>query len=84
MLFLVRGSSAIQHDVDATGMRLLRRMKKPNYVEPAVGWNGEDEKSGVIKYGVANYEPLTLAANKKITPSMRPPLPAPAPGCISG
>ena len=34
--------------------RLLTRMKKPAYVEPAIGWNTEDERAGVIKYGVAN------------------------------
>ena len=39
-------------------LRLLRRMKKPNYAEPAIGWNADDAKSGVEKYGVANYEPL--------------------------
>ena len=31
------------------------RMKKPAYVEPAIGWNTEDNNAGVIKYGVANY-----------------------------
>ena len=38
-------------------LRLLARMNKPNYVEPAVGWNCEDNHVGVIKYGVADYEP---------------------------
>ena len=38
-------------------LRLLTRMNKPNYVEPAVGWNCEDNHVGVIKYGVADYEP---------------------------
>ncbi len=37
--------------------RLLARMNKPKYVEPAIGWNDEDDKAGVIKYGVANFEP---------------------------
>ena len=30
-------------------LRLLTRMNKPNYVEPAVGWNCEDNHVGVIK-----------------------------------
>ena len=56
-------------------MRLLMRMKKPNYTEPAIGWNTEDAAAGVIKYGVANYEPRqgpTVIKNP-----IRPPLPAP-------
>ena len=53
-------------------------MNKPNYVEPAIGWNNDDEKSGVIKYGVAHYEPYKLV--KKIETPARPELPAlPAP-----
>ena len=36
-------------------------MLKPGYSEPAIGWNSEDNKSGVIKYGVANYEPRKRA-----------------------
>jgi hypothetical protein len=59
-------------------LRLLRRMKKPNYVEPAIGWNNEDEKSGVTKYGVAHYEPLKLKA--KVTAPARPALPPPSDG----
>jgi hypothetical protein len=59
-------------------LRLLRRMKKPNYVEPAIGWNNDDEKSGVTKYGVAHYEPLKLGAKMKTVPApARPALPAP-------
>ena len=39
-------------------LRLLHRMRMPKYSEPAVGWNHEDEKSGVTKYGkIAHYEP---------------------------
>ena len=52
-------------------------MKKPNYVEPAIGWNTEDNAAGVIKYGVANYEPRKSAA--KIAAPVRPPLPLPVP-----
>ena len=54
-------------------LRLLRRMKKPNYAEPAIGWNADDAKSGVEKYGVANYEPLKSYV--KIDKPRRPALP---------
>ena len=37
-------------------LRLMSRIKKPAYVEPAVGWNAEDDKSGVVKFGLSNYE----------------------------
>ena len=38
-------------------LRLLARMKKPAYCEPArVGWNEEDFNAGVKSYGVSNYE----------------------------
>ena len=47
-------------------------MKKPCYVEPAIGWNNEDERSGVAKYGVAHYEPLQRRA--KIDAPARPAL----------
>ena len=50
-------------------------MKKPAYVEPAIGWNTEDDKAGVIKYGVANYEPIKHGT--KITTPTRLALPAP-------
>ena len=36
-------------------LRLLQRMKKPAYSEPAIGWNDEDNKVGLVKYGVAEY-----------------------------
>ena len=36
-------------------LRLLKRMKKPTYTEPAIGWNDEEMKSGIAKYGVAKY-----------------------------
>ena len=47
-------------------------MNKPKYVEPAIGWNDEDNKAGVIKYGVANYEPRKSKAT--ITTPNRPAL----------
>jgi hypothetical protein len=31
------------------------RMKEPAYSEPAIGWNTDDEKAGVVSFGVANY-----------------------------
>ena len=51
-------------------------MKKPGYVEPAIGWNDEDNNAGVIKYGVAHYEPRKSTA--KITTPNRPALLAPS------
>ena len=36
-------------------LRLIKRMNKPAYTEPAVGWLDEPEKAGVTTYGVANY-----------------------------
>ncbi|KAL1495949.1 hypothetical protein AB1Y20_014591 [Prymnesium parvum] len=36
-------------------LRLLKRMRKPAYTEPAVGWNQEDDKSGITKFGIDNY-----------------------------
>ena len=57
-------------------LRLISRMKKPCYVEPAIGWNNEDKHSGVVKYGVAHYEPLQRRA--KIDAPARPALLSPA------
>ena len=53
-------------------LRLLARMNKPNCVEPAVGWNCEDNHVGVIKYGVADYEPRTKST--PISATKRPEL----------
>ena len=36
-------------------LRLINRMNKPAYSEPAVGWLEEPEKAGILKYGVSNY-----------------------------
>eukprot|EP00966_Prymnesium_polylepis_P134223 3102483-Prymnesium_polylepis.1 len=52
-------------------LRLMSRSKKPNYSEPAVGWNDKDFHSGVAKYGVANYE--GTAQLKVKAPTQRPP-----------
>ena len=52
--------------------RRCRRMKKPNYVEPAIGWNDEDFHTGVTKFGVANYE--GTAKLKVMAPAHRPAL----------
>ena len=38
----------------------------------ALGWNQEDDAAGVVKYGVANYEP----ARKSAAAPVRPPQPA--------
>ena len=50
-------------------------MNKPAYVEPAIGWNTDDNKAGVIKYGVADYEPMKSVA--VIAKPTRPALPPP-------
>eukprot|EP00966_Prymnesium_polylepis_P041425 961343-Prymnesium_polylepis.1 len=58
-------------------LRLIARTKKPQYSEPAVGWNDEDFAAGVTKYGVAHYEGTT--ALKVKAPEARPALlPPPA------
>jgi hypothetical protein len=60
-------------------LRLISRMKKPDYMEPAVGWNDDDFHSGVIKYGVANYEgtaQLKVKAPLQRPPALMPPAPA--------
>lgn len=36
-------------------LRLMKRMKKPAYVEPAVGWTESEKDSGITKYGITNY-----------------------------
>ena len=53
-------------------LRLLFRMKKPNYTEPMVGWNDEDRKTGITKYGVTHYE--QAATVPKIPCPVRPPV----------
>ena len=51
---------------------MLFRMKKPNYTEPMVGWNDEDRKTGITKYGVTHYE--QAATMQKIPCPVRPPV----------
>ena len=36
-------------------LRILRKMKKPDYIEPAVGWNEEVDLSGITRYGVSHW-----------------------------
>lgn len=36
-------------------LRLIKKMKTPAYTESAVGWNQEDDKSGITKWGVTHY-----------------------------
>ena len=50
-------------------LRLITRMKKPNYSEPMIGWNEEDFHAGKTTYGVSNYEGT---ARLKITTPTRP------------
>ena len=52
------------------------RVDMSAYVEPAIGWTIEEDVAGVIKYGVADYEPRKSVA--KIVSPVRPALLAPA------
>ena len=62
----------------ATGnLRLIARVKKPDYVEPAIVWNDEDFDTGVTNFGVANYE--GTAKLKVKAPAVRPALKCPLP-----
>ena len=38
-------------------LRLMKRLNKTAYTEPAVGWLDDDDvnKSGITKWGIANY-----------------------------
>ena len=54
-------------------LRLLYRAKKPNYTEPMVGWNEDDKKTGLVKFGVTHYEPPG-SQRKKIPCPIRPPV----------
>lgn len=50
-------------------LRLMFRMKQPMYTESLIGWNDEDNKSGVTKFGIAHYSPPTKPAKN---PPARP------------
>ena len=53
-------------------LRLIFRMKKPNYVETAVGWNDEDKQTGLSKYVVEHYAPpVVKSIPMPIRPSVR-------------
>ena len=52
-------------------LRLLLRAKKPAYSEPMIGWNDEDNHTGVTTYGVCHYEGT---AKLKISAPARPAL----------
>ena len=52
-------------------LRLIFRMKRPNYVETAVGWNDEDKQTGLSKYGVTHYEPHVVKSIPYRCPSAR-------------
>ena len=45
-------------------------MKAPKYAEPCLGWNDEDFKVGLTKYGIAEYAAPTKV---KIDAPLRPP-----------
>ena len=48
-------------------------MKRPNYTEPLLGWNDDDKKTGLVKYGVTHYEPVASTI-RKIPCPVRPPV----------
>ena len=41
-------------------LRLLKRMKKPQYTEPTIAWNDDVEKTGVTTYAIGS--PATACA----------------------
>ena len=43
-------------------LRLIHKMRKSEYTEPAVGWSHDAEKSGIMKFSVANHELRPLVA----------------------
>ena len=36
-------------------LRLMAKMNKTQYVESAVGWNDDELKSGITKFGIVNH-----------------------------
>lgn len=50
-------------------LRLMHTMKRLVYTEPCIGWNDEDLKVGIEKFGVAEYAAPTV---KKINKPQRP------------
>ncbi|KAL1503736.1 hypothetical protein AB1Y20_012207 [Prymnesium parvum] len=55
-------------------LRLMFRMKQASYVEPAIGWNQEDNKTGVTKFGITNYDGCG-AKKLRIAAPVRPVIP---------
>jgi hypothetical protein len=49
-------------------LRLIHRMKKPAYVEPCIGWNDEDFKVGLRKFGVAELPTRRLPRQRSRHP----------------
>ena len=37
-------------------LRLMSKMRKPMYTEPAVAWTEDEQHSGITKYGIENYK----------------------------
>ena len=58
-------------------LRLLHKVKKPMYTEPAIGWNEDDFQAGVTKYGVAHYEGAKKHAKAPTRPRLLPLEPCP-------
>ena len=53
-------------------LRLIKKMRNLNYTETCVGWNEEDDKTGLVKYGVTHYEPPVPRKDWRITTPARP------------
>ena len=60
-------------------LRLMARAKKPDYSEPAIGWNEDDFHAGVTSFGVSNYESTQkLKVLAPFRPTLMPPVAEPA------
>lgn len=53
-------------------LRLLYQMKKTIYSEVAMGWNDEENKTGLSKFGVNHYSPVDHIIPSQ--PPLRPPV----------
>ena len=62
-------------------LRMLQRMNKTSYTEPAVAWTENVESSsGITRYGIDNYEYRLCTANSLVLPPG--PVGPPGGGCL--
>ena len=56
-------------------LRLLKRMKKPEYTEPAIAWSDDLEKSAVVRYqpGSSSGSALLLQSPRPVEAKLRTP-----------